>query len=122
MANQHSRQANFDHVCALRREGGSVSAIVRQTGFDRRTIAKWIRADALPEQSFDGHGSGNGADRFIREAIFGGEFGSFASRQRHFFDKDGQVYRELQKILKLRRANRVYTRGRQFLRRSRAMG
>ena len=25
--------------------------IARQTGFDRRTIAKWIRADALPERS-----------------------------------------------------------------------
>ena len=29
----------------------SVSAIVRQTGFDRRTIAKWIRADALPQRN-----------------------------------------------------------------------
>ena len=25
--------------------------IVRQTGFDRRTVAKWIRADALPQRS-----------------------------------------------------------------------
>jgi glycosidase len=68
------------------------------------------------EQSFDGHGAGDGADRFIREAMFGGEFGSFASRQRHFFDESATVYRELAKILQLRQADRIYTRGRQFLR------
>jgi len=51
MANQRSRQALFDRVRALHREGRSVSAIVRQTGFDRRTIAKWIRADALPQRN-----------------------------------------------------------------------
>jgi len=68
------------------------------------------------EQSFDGHGSGDGADEFIREAMFGGEFGSFGSRERHFFDEDHRVYQELQKILKLRDADRIYTRGRQFLR------
>jgi transposase len=48
MANQRSRQAFFERVRALHSEGRSVSDIVRQTGFDRRTIAKWIRADALP--------------------------------------------------------------------------
>ena len=68
------------------------------------------------EQSFDGHGSGDGADRFIREAMFGGEFGSFASRQRHFFNEDTAVYRELAKIIQLRQEDRIYTRGRQFLR------
>lgn len=51
MAHQRSRQAIFDQVRALHREGNSVSAIVRQTGFDRRTIAKWIRADALPRRN-----------------------------------------------------------------------
>jgi glycosidase len=68
------------------------------------------------EQSFDGHGSGDGADKFIREAMFGGEFGSFASRGRHFFDENSPVYKELQKILKVRSTDRIYTRGRQFLR------
>ena len=47
------------------------------------------------EQSFDGHGSGDGAHRFIREAMVGGEFGAFASRGRHFFDEGGAVYKEL---------------------------
>jgi glycosidase len=65
------------------------------------------------EQRFDGHG---GNDRFIREAMFGGEFGAFESRGRHFFDENGSTYLELQKILALRRNNLVIRRGRQFLR------
>ena len=68
------------------------------------------------EQSFDGHGSGDGADRYIREAMFGGEFGAFASSGKHFFDEDNAVYQELQGILKLRGGDRIYTRGRQYLR------
>jgi hypothetical protein len=68
------------------------------------------------EQSFDGHGSGEDADRFIREAMFGGEFGSFASRGRHFFDETGTVYEELRKLLQIRSADRIYSRGRQYLR------
>jgi len=48
MAHQRSRQAIFDRVHALHKEGRTVIDIVRQTGFDRRTIAKWIRADTLP--------------------------------------------------------------------------
>jgi glycosidase len=65
------------------------------------------------EQQFEGHGHD---DRFIREAMFGGEFGAFESRGRHFFNETGTVYRELQKILRLRREQLVIRRGRQFLR------
>lgn len=68
------------------------------------------------EQSFDGHGLGDGADRFIREAMFGGEFGAFASRQRHCFDEGSAVHRELGKILQIRDAEPIFRRGRQFLR------
>jgi len=65
------------------------------------------------EQQFDGHGDG---DRFIREAMFGGEFGAFESRQRHFFDESHPVYVALLNILKLRRQHLTIRRGRQFLR------
>ena len=51
VANERSRQAIFDRVRALHKEGRNVMDIARQTGFDRRTVAKWIRADALPERS-----------------------------------------------------------------------
>jgi len=64
------------------------------------------------EQRFDGRG---GNDRYIREAMFGGAFGAFRSRNRHFFDEDGQVYRELAKILTIRKNKIALRRGRQYL-------
>ncbi len=65
------------------------------------------------EQCFDGHG---GNDRYIRESMFGGEFGAFRSRGRHFFDESHPVYTELAKILEIRRRSIVLRRGRQYLR------
>jgi glycosidase len=68
------------------------------------------------EQGFDGQGSGDGADRYIREAMFGGKFGAFRSKGRHFFDEQTAGYRELSKILALRNTEAALRRGRQFLR------
>jgi hypothetical protein len=51
LANQRSRQVIFGRVRALRSEGKNITEIVRQTGLHRRTIAKWIRADALPHRN-----------------------------------------------------------------------
>jgi len=68
------------------------------------------------EQLFDGEGAGNSADRYIREAMFGGEFGPFRSRGHHCFNEDQPVYRELARIHKLRREELSVRRGRQFLR------
>ncbi|MDX2031977.1 MAG: alpha-amylase family glycosyl hydrolase [Blastocatellia bacterium] len=65
------------------------------------------------EQAFDGAGGG---DRYIREAMFGGAFGPFRSRDRHCFREDFQVYEELAKILAIRRERLPLRRGRQFLR------
>jgi glycosidase len=65
------------------------------------------------EQFFAGHG---GNDRYIREAMFGGEFGAFGSRQRHFFAEDGPAYRALAEILAIRRQKIALRRGRQYLR------
>ena len=65
------------------------------------------------EQFFDGHGDN---DRYLREAMFGGEFGTFESRNRHFFNEDGPVYQELAKILEIRKQNIALQRGRQYLR------
>ncbi len=65
------------------------------------------------EQAFDG---GGGSDQFLRETMFGGEYGAFQSRQRHFFREDGPVYRELGKVLRVRREKLPLRRGRQFLR------
>lgn len=65
------------------------------------------------EQQFDGHGDN---DRYIREAMFGGEFGAFETRGRHFFDESHPVYRELAKILAIRHGDLTLRRGRQYLR------
>jgi glycosidase len=68
------------------------------------------------EQRFNGHGGGDGGDRYIREAMFGGSFGSYESKGVHFFDEDSPVYQELAKIIKLRKDNAALRRGRQYLR------
>jgi hypothetical protein len=65
------------------------------------------------EQCFDGEG---GSDRYIRESMFGGEFGAFRTRGVHFFNEDNWVYQELAKVLEIRRKNIVLRRGRQYLR------
>ena len=65
------------------------------------------------EQGFDGEGDN---DRYIRESMFGGEFGAFRTRERHFFDEDNPIYQELSKILRLRREKIALRRGRQYLR------
>jgi len=68
------------------------------------------------EQCFDGNGSGGGADRYLREAMFGGDFGAFASRNRHFFDENNPVYQQLAQVLAIRQKSIVLRRGRQYLR------
>ncbi len=68
------------------------------------------------EQALDGRGGGEGADRYLREAMFGGEFGAFRSRHRHVFDEDSRLYRALADLLALRRREPALRRGRQYLR------
>ncbi len=68
------------------------------------------------EQCLDGEGGGDSADRYIREAMFGGEFGAFRSRHRHVFDEDHPVYREVGRIHEVRRNHLPLRRGRQYLR------
>ena len=68
------------------------------------------------EQHLDGRGSGPNADRYIREAMLGGEFGAFRSRGRHVFDDASSGYVDLAGLLALRRAEPALRRGRQYLR------
>jgi hypothetical protein len=48
--------------------------------------------------------------------MFGGDFGAFASRGRHFFDESNPVYQQLAKVLTIRKDNIILKRGRQYLR------
>ncbi|WP_426991818.1 alpha-amylase family glycosyl hydrolase [Methylomonas sp. CM2] len=66
------------------------------------------------EQGFDGHGGDS--DRYIREAMFGGEFGAFESRGVHYFDENHPVYSEFAKLMAIRAAQPALRRGRQYLR------
>jgi glycosidase len=77
------------------------------------------------EQRFDGKfptpfdpqpKSNDKADRFIRETMFGGGFGSFMTRDRHFFDETVQTYQELAKVLAVRAGELALRRGRQYMR------
>jgi glycosidase len=65
------------------------------------------------EQAFDGAGD---SDRYIREAMFGGEFGAFRSRGVHFFDETHAVYQEYARLLTVRKQKIALRRGRQYLR------
>ncbi len=68
------------------------------------------------EQRLDGSGGPPAADRYIREAMFGGEFGAFRSRGRHVFDEAAPLYTATAALLALRRAEPALRRGRQYLR------
>lgn len=68
------------------------------------------------EQFFDGQGRGAGSDRYIRETMFGGKFGAFRSKERHFFNKEHSVFKELSKIIAIKKERVTLRRGRQYLR------
>ncbi len=65
------------------------------------------------EQAFDGQGD---SDRYLRESMFGGNFGAFRSRGRHFFSEDTFLFQEFSKILAIRKKRIALRRGRQYLR------
>jgi len=68
------------------------------------------------EQLFDGEGGGDGSDRYIREAMFGGEFGAFRSRGRHCFDESQPVFQQIGDVHRVRQNFLPLRRGRQYLR------
>ncbi len=50
LAHRQSRQEIFDMLHALRNEGLSYSEIARRTGYERRSIAKWLKFKAPPDR------------------------------------------------------------------------
>jgi len=70
------------------------------------------------EQYFNGAATmeKDGNDVFLRECMFGGSFGSLRSSGHHFFNENSPAYRELAKILAIRRSRLTLRRGRQYLR------
>lgn len=45
------RESMFDRVKALQVAGNGIRAIIHETGFNWRTVAKWVRLDELPERN-----------------------------------------------------------------------
>ncbi|NTW73464.1 MAG: alpha-amylase [Chlorobiaceae bacterium] len=72
------------------------------------------------EQAFDGadlrSGDDSFGDVFMRECMFGGQFGTHQSQGRHFFDEGHEVYRFVGRLCELRNREIALRRGRQYLR------
>ena len=72
------------------------------------------------EQGFNGADTRTGdssfSDTFLRECMFGGEFGSFQSASKHFFNEHHEIYRLVHDLTELRIQNPVLRRGRQYIR------
>jgi glycosidase len=112
----------FDDHDQVRKGGNKARFCAGDAAFQKHVVAAiGLEATTLgipliyygTEQAFDGEG---GNDRYIRECLFGGAFGAFRSRGRHFFNEDHPVYREVARILGLRRRMIPLRRGRQYLR------
>jgi glycosidase len=65
------------------------------------------------EQGFDGSGD---HDKYVRESMFGGEFGAFRTRNKSFFNREHPVYKEMKKLAELRNEYIHLRLGRQYLR------
>src|SRR6202012_359348 len=56
------------------------------------------------------------SDRYIRESMFGGDFGAKHTRNRHFFNPNHDIYLAIQQINRVRAKEIALRRGRQYLR------
>ncbi|WP_372713789.1 alpha-amylase family glycosyl hydrolase [Ilyobacter sp.] len=65
------------------------------------------------EQGFDGNGD---REKYVRENMFGGEFGAFRTRGKHFFDDTNPLYINFSKMCKIRKEHLILRQGRQYLR------
>lgn len=104
------------------RKGNNKARFCADAGADRQLLAAIglnVTTLGIPclyygtEQGFDGRG---GNDRYIREAMFGGDFGAFRSRDRHFFDENNSLFQQIARLLDFRKRHLALRRGRQYLR------
>lgn len=73
------------------------------------------------EQAFNGaddrkEGDADHSDVFLRECMFGGPFGSFQSKGKHFFNENHEIYQFIKEVSTLRQDHIALRRGRQYLR------
>jgi len=65
------------------------------------------------EQGFDGGGN---HDAFVRECMFGGQWGAFDSKGQHFFNPDHTLYRSISRIAAARKQEPALRYGRLYFR------
>lgn len=65
------------------------------------------------EQGFDGGGD---VDHYVREAMFGGQWGAFDTTGVHFFNSDHPIYRGVASIAAVRAQQKALRYGRQYFR------
>ena len=65
------------------------------------------------EQGFDGSGDN---DKYIRESMFGADFGAFRTKNRSFFNKNNPIYQEIKNFSDIRKEYIHLRIGRQYLR------
>jgi glycosidase len=65
------------------------------------------------EQGFDGAGSD---DSYVRECMFGGEWGAFGSSGRHFFNQNHEIYQGISTLAEIRSQQPALRYGRQYFR------
>jgi glycosidase len=66
------------------------------------------------EQCFNG--GGNADDDYVRETMFGSNWGAFGAREGHFFNDQHHAYKAISKIASIRAAEPALRYGRQFFR------
>jgi glycosidase len=66
------------------------------------------------EQCFDGGGKED--DDFVRETMFGSNWGAFGATEGHFFNEQNKAYQAIAKIAQIRHSEPVLRYGRQFFR------
>lgn len=88
-------------------------------------IAYLLTSQGIPciyygtEQGFDGGGDD---DAYIRECMFGGNWGAFGTKGHHFFNPDHPVYGGISEVAKIRTAEPALRYGRQYFRQTSATG
>ncbi len=68
------------------------------------------------EQAFDGEGFPPHGDRYIRECMFGGEFGAKRTSGVHFFNPDFPLYKQIAKLCEIRKTEPALRYGRVYFR------
>jgi glycosidase len=65
------------------------------------------------EQGFDGGGN---HDKYLRDCMFGGEWGAFDTKGHHFFNKNNPIYKKIAQIAGIRQKEPALRYGRQYFR------